>query len=528
MARYYPELLSAKFFVNVPFLMSWVFTAMKAFLSKETLRKFRVIASGKALVGELGEDAVRCVGRQCFLHFRQRVEASAFQRAVHAHQDRPRLGAAFAAAAVAGFAHQYRRADLALGAVVRRRHPRHLRERQQVRPVGEQPVRQPPGVGVRPLGAGQLRDPRVQRADLRVALGLRHGAVRRRDADRVGVDPPELFGEPRPVIAGAVGPVLHPGQFPQQVRPAFLVHPRAAVVDAPEVGHQNPLEFLGEPLLQRRPATRGVDGVIGLARRAKTPEPAERPVQIPAGFVGVEHARPLAVLPDLLVPRPQRVGQAVPHLMEAALGDFQLQVGVEDLGDLARGGADAVVQKGREGDGAVAEGARRQGVGHDGLDLLFAARAPVAVDGVLGRLGVQVGGQIFDDAFAGTAGAFEFAAAVGAGGQLMVDLVVDALGNRADMAIVAGLGARLPLAAGGFGDRFVERRPAARRRVRRSFGGDGRRELEQKELGFEGVAVEETLGLHLGERAGAERAEERGIEPEIGFGRGGNHTGVIE
>ncbi|KAF8427742.1 hypothetical protein EV426DRAFT_366501 [Tirmania nivea] len=56
MANYYPELLSIKYFVNIPVVMSWVFTAMKAILSKETMRKFRVISSGKGVASDLGSD----------------------------------------------------------------------------------------------------------------------------------------------------------------------------------------------------------------------------------------------------------------------------------------------------------------------------------------------------------------------------------------------------------------------------------------------------------------------------------------
>lgn len=49
----YPELLKEKFFVNVPYLMGWVFSAMKLFLSPETLRKFHPLGNGKSLAGEL-------------------------------------------------------------------------------------------------------------------------------------------------------------------------------------------------------------------------------------------------------------------------------------------------------------------------------------------------------------------------------------------------------------------------------------------------------------------------------------------
>ncbi|PRT56434.1 Phosphatidylinositol transfer protein SFH5 [Wickerhamiella sorbophila] len=52
---YYPEFLSAKYFVNVPFLMTWVFTFAKAFMSKETADKMHVIGNGKDLRYDLGD-----------------------------------------------------------------------------------------------------------------------------------------------------------------------------------------------------------------------------------------------------------------------------------------------------------------------------------------------------------------------------------------------------------------------------------------------------------------------------------------
>ena len=49
----YPELLKEKFFVNVPLVMGWVFTAMKVFLSPETVKKFHPLSYGSNLAGEL-------------------------------------------------------------------------------------------------------------------------------------------------------------------------------------------------------------------------------------------------------------------------------------------------------------------------------------------------------------------------------------------------------------------------------------------------------------------------------------------
>ncbi|EEH21839.2 phosphatidylinositol transfer protein SFH5 [Paracoccidioides brasiliensis Pb03] len=48
----YPELLKEKFFVNVPAVMGWIFTALKVFLSKNTIRKFHPITNGANLARE--------------------------------------------------------------------------------------------------------------------------------------------------------------------------------------------------------------------------------------------------------------------------------------------------------------------------------------------------------------------------------------------------------------------------------------------------------------------------------------------
>ncbi|WVQ95445.1 phosphatidylinositol transfer protein SFH5 [Kwoniella sp. CBS 9459] len=55
MSAHYPELLSRKFFVGVPLIMSWMFTAMKLIISAETAKKFVVISYKENLAAELGE-----------------------------------------------------------------------------------------------------------------------------------------------------------------------------------------------------------------------------------------------------------------------------------------------------------------------------------------------------------------------------------------------------------------------------------------------------------------------------------------
>lgn len=61
----YPELLKEKFFVNVPLVMGWVFTALKVFLSKNTIRKFHPITNGANLAREfngLGDEFPKSYG----------------------------------------------------------------------------------------------------------------------------------------------------------------------------------------------------------------------------------------------------------------------------------------------------------------------------------------------------------------------------------------------------------------------------------------------------------------------------------
>lgn len=51
----YPELLKYKFFVNLPLAMSWVFAALRLFLSAETVKKFHPLSYGSNLAGEIPE-----------------------------------------------------------------------------------------------------------------------------------------------------------------------------------------------------------------------------------------------------------------------------------------------------------------------------------------------------------------------------------------------------------------------------------------------------------------------------------------
>lgn len=51
---YYPEILNVKYFVNVPTFMSWMFSLVKFFVSKETFDKFRLVSNGSDLAKTAG------------------------------------------------------------------------------------------------------------------------------------------------------------------------------------------------------------------------------------------------------------------------------------------------------------------------------------------------------------------------------------------------------------------------------------------------------------------------------------------
>lgn len=55
LSAHYPEFLDTKFFVNVPWVMSWVYTAVRMIVRKETAAKFVVLAEGRMLAPLLGD-----------------------------------------------------------------------------------------------------------------------------------------------------------------------------------------------------------------------------------------------------------------------------------------------------------------------------------------------------------------------------------------------------------------------------------------------------------------------------------------
>ncbi|KAK9462081.1 CRAL-TRIO domain-containing protein [Lipomyces oligophaga] len=52
---HYPEMLGKKYFVNVPLIMGWMFSAMKLLVSRETMAKFVVLSYGSGLSEYTGD-----------------------------------------------------------------------------------------------------------------------------------------------------------------------------------------------------------------------------------------------------------------------------------------------------------------------------------------------------------------------------------------------------------------------------------------------------------------------------------------
>ncbi|KAK9454483.1 CRAL-TRIO domain-containing protein [Dipodascopsis uninucleata] len=62
--KYYPELLGKKYFINVPLVMGWMFTAMKLIVSRDTMSKFVVLSYGSSLVDYAGKSIPTVYGGQ--------------------------------------------------------------------------------------------------------------------------------------------------------------------------------------------------------------------------------------------------------------------------------------------------------------------------------------------------------------------------------------------------------------------------------------------------------------------------------
>ena len=60
--RYYPETVSYKYFVNVPLIMQWMMGAMKALMSKDSVKKMTWLTYGNQLAQYVGENVPKEYG----------------------------------------------------------------------------------------------------------------------------------------------------------------------------------------------------------------------------------------------------------------------------------------------------------------------------------------------------------------------------------------------------------------------------------------------------------------------------------
>ncbi len=114
---------------------------------------------------------------------------------------------------------------------------------------------------------------------------------------------------------------------------------------------------------------------------------------------------------------------------------------LQDVDLLIDGDAQTVMTPTGEADQTMSEGGAWQGVGHDRLDVLFAFRAVVSMDGVFGDDRVQVFGQVLDQPGARAAAALQRPAAARTGLEAMFLVLIDPGRSGAAMARMSSAGA---------------------------------------------------------------------------------------
>ena len=150
----------------------------------------------------------------------------------------------------------------------------------------------------------------------------------------------------------------------------------------------------------------------------------------------------------------------------------------------------------------MSERAIGQRVRHFGLDLLLAARAPIAVDGVLDGLGFPIFGNVFEDARTRLTRAFQRPTAIRAGGKLDCFVSINLGGpfwppRFLPRALVIGLA---------YGGREPEGVCAATGRSTGPSGHDGT-ELQHEEDDGGPIEKQSHLGRRWRQRAGAKGRE---------------------
>ncbi len=249
-------------------------------------------------------------------------------------------------------------------------------------------------------------------------------------------------------------------EFAQEMDQAHLAFGGGdTVVSGPEVGDQSALEGVVKEALQGFLAARAVDLIIGHVAVGETPQPVGLARDAVPGFIGVQDGALEGAVGDLVVPRDEDIGQAMPGLDQPAGADLELQMGVEDLGDLRDGVAEAVVEPGGEGHDAMSELSLGHGVGNDRFDQFAAVFAVTTGDDVFDGFGLD-NRDVLDDTGAFLGGWSDRSAAVGTTLEGVFLGAVDARGLLAMRPLMTGLSSGGFLAPrGGVG--LLERRDLA-------------------------------------------------------------------
>ena len=218
----------------------------------------------------------------------------------------------------------------------------------------------------------------------------------------------------------------------------------------------------------------------------------------------------LARLTHLTRDLPANIRDLISEVVEAATISLEdLQVVVEDLDDLRQGVAQAVVQPRRQHQNPIAQRGLRQSIGHGRLDVLSAARAPIAMDRMFGDHGRDVFGDVLGVPFSCLLATLERSATSGTAWETVRPLLIDSFGRGPATAWMSGFLSRL------LGTRMATwlsvRRHHSQRCGRRSRGDRWRRLLGQRQQSKDDRLL--ALAINLpGLLFGEQRSQRNGLQ----------------
>ena len=191
-----------------------------------------------------------CVGVQGFEDGVDGLEASEFECAEDRHQHGLRQGTSVALVGVAVLADHHRWTNGPFTRIVVSCHVVITQKRQQLAVVFLHPLRQSPGIGMRPVFDSEVDQPAFQTKRLEFVVVCIHRGFLSVQFLGITRDRYQSAAE-RISFPVAFGFLVHGSHIAQQMRPAFLlVSAVDGIVRRPEVGNQRPVEIFREELLQ--------------------------------------------------------------------------------------------------------------------------------------------------------------------------------------------------------------------------------------------------------------------------------------